>query len=65
MPPFKKAEPTVDKPDARGKVIIKIFLLGNTGQVQMPKIGNYKTEIAVNDATVSEVEKAINTTLFT
>jgi hypothetical protein len=63
--PFQRGEFAVSKLDARGTVVVRVFLQDDKRTSGFPVPGNRKEEVAVKDSTVGEVFEAINKALFT
>lgn len=64
QPKFKRSTTKSSKPDARGKVMVKIYLQYTKGSPGIPTPGNRKEEIVLEDATVGDVYAAVTETLF-
>lgn len=62
---FKRADAAErGKPDARGTVVVKVFLRDPKSLAGYALPGNRKEEIVVEDATVGRVYETLETALF-
>ena len=61
---FKQGSVAPSGDDARGKVVVKVYLQDPKLNKGFPVKGNRKYEVALDDATVGEVEEAIKNALF-
>lgn len=62
---FKRADAGEKaKPDARGTVVIKVFLRDPKSKAGYALPGNRKEEIVIEDATVGRVYETLETALF-
>lgn len=63
--PFTRAKQTLkQKPDKKGKIVIRIFKRDEKKTDFFPEIGNRREDIIVDEATVGEVFDVIEQTLF-
>lgn len=52
------------KPDAAGKVVVKVILQDQKKAPGQPVVGNRRYDVVLENTTVSAVEKAIEQALF-
>ncbi len=62
--PFKRAQAKSAKPDRRGKVAVRVFLVNEAAAELMPVNGNLREDLLVEDATVGEVAEHLRRLLF-
>ena len=65
MPKFTRAEEKVaPSNDREGTVVVRVFLQDPKAAIVMPLNGNFKKDVLVEGAKVSDVVKAIEAHLF-
>ncbi len=62
--PFKPAKPKAAKPDKKGNIAVRIFLVNENVAELTPAPGNLREDIFVEDATVGEVAEHLRRLLF-